>query len=753
MNIFGQKHRKEAGVKSTQILFCKNCGHKITSGIRFCPECGTESTMVKNFSGDTARSSHDDSMEKKKRHGKHFKIYYAGIAGISVLAVICVTVLVKFHNNADSAQDQGYKFNKEFYKNSSFSNKQIKELEKEYDAAYDDEMKALDSYILAYMESYDEYGEVKKEFENLIGVTEEFYQAVNAYDPELKGVLAKDAAGRYGNSPLSSHLVEQGVGIVLSDSELGKNLRGILEITGLGLLEMLTIKSMEDEDKTRKDAMLPIAFGGDYFVARSYGTIGQMLEQIEKNSGYIVANEAISKREEAIENDVDLSGNQNENTEKVFNAYKKSENYKGRSDALRQKKKEWSDNLYKWESDFLVQIGIENADDILKAGNENDEGNPADERYTYIDEDKEKALSPYVYSIMDNEGKVYSSFLVANAELGAAINQDGLCSIWNGTLDDNCTTHVILDKKGKILFRNDEKEAKDGSRSVYYNVTPSGNILKKTFTSDYEHGDYQILECIKPDGNSEKLLEGGYINLSEAIPGKDDYLILSNPNDNCSDYYKYECGYEDGKGSYDSGFIDMKSGKLITTDAYEEIVREERENRIGGMNDIEQLDANLDDKPKTTRLNEQYVLYDDEDTIYDNSGKAVKTLEDGRGVKDILYTGDQYWIITNSGWYYILDDNFNEILKPVEIPENAKYNLTKYGLLVAGNFTDESGKEQEAVCLYDNSGNSEMLSDTHSDLEIKDYMVYGGENGWINLNTKKTVLISTPEKPISLKLE
>lgn len=163
------------------------------------------------------------------------------------------------------------------------------------------------------------------------------------------------------------------------------------------------------------------------------------------------------------------------------------------------------------EKQFLTQMGIENADDILKAGNKNDEDEgTTDEYYTYIDEDKMRVLEPYVYSIIDKEGKVYSSFLVANGGLGAAVNENGMCSVWAGTLDDNCRSHIIMDKEGNILFSNDEKEAEDGVRSVYYNVTPNGSVLKKTFMSDYEHGDYQVLEYVKPDGNSKKLLEGIY---------------------------------------------------------------------------------------------------------------------------------------------------------------------------------------------------------------------------------------------------
>ncbi len=753
MNTYGRKQKKEAGIQNTHTVFCKNCGPKIPPGGNFCPGCGTTASIIKEQPEDIQTGS--SLPYGRGRHRKLFKWYCAGAAGIIVLAACFILIFTKFHNGTSMVQDIKTSFNKEYYKDSPFSKKQVKELEKEYKSSYNDEMKALDAYILAYMKSYDEYGYIKEEFENLTGITEEFYQAVNEYDPELKNVLADEAAYRYGKSPLSSYLAGQGVGVVLSDSEFGRGIRGVIEAVGLGILESLAIKSQKEENNARKDAMVPVAFGGDYALVRSYGTIGQMLGQIERDSGYIIASEALSERKKALgnENVTDLSGHWGEDIEKDFNICRQSENYKGRTDALEHKKKEWKDNLYQWKSSFLTQMGIENADDILKAGNKNDEDEgTTDEYYTYIDEDKMRVLEPYVYSIIDKEGKVYSSFLVANGGLGAAVNEDGMCSVWAGTLDDNCRSHIIMDKEGNILFSNDEKEAEDGVRSVYYNVTPNGSVLKKTFMSDYEHGDYQVLEYVKPDGNSQKLLEGGYIDLKEAIPGEDDALLYKNPNDNCTGYYRYESGYNDGNSQYVSGIINMADGELITQNQYDEIVAKEKESRIGGMTILERLDANLEDQPVRTRLNEKYLLGDD-NILYDNSGKAVKELNNGRGVEDILYASGQYWVITISGWFYILDDNFDEILKPVEIPEGVKYCLTEYGLLAAGNTENESGEKQESVWIYNDSGKQEVLSVTNADLETEGFMANGGkETGWINLCTKKTVLVSAPEKPISLRL-
>ena len=685
------------------------------------------------------------------------------------------------------------------------SNKQKKGLKKEYDAAYKDEKKAVDAYILEYAQNYDEYGGVKEEFENMIGSTENFYQTLNAYDPNLKDVLAQEAGQRVGDSPLESYLVEQGVGVVLSEGELGQELRGALELTGLALMEQFTIWSMESEKTTRKDAMAPVAVGENYALVRSWGNISQMLEQIDINSGYAIAEKAIHARLESLgytfdENDYENDYEEEEQEENAFEENVKrdlskeernelyeewriKENCNGRIDALLEEKGEWEQEVYKQKSDFLKQLGIkqdvdsvisgagisdeneadddnEYDDDTYEDDNEYDDEYDDDDTYedddeydddTYDDEDQEEDIpvrAYYVYSIIDKEGKVYGSFFSPYDNLSAAINDDGMCSVTVGELKDECVIHAVLDKDGKILFQNDKEAKEDGSRQIYYNVTPSKNVLRKTFLSDFEHGDYQVLELVKPDGTAQKLMEGGYIKLIKA--GTDDIYIDDYPRTFCGDYYEYECGYED-ENEYSRGIIDMKDGRLLTGEEYEQKRYEEQDPMW-----IEADRAILEEAPKTReeeilrgdRLNENYILY--ENAIYDNSAKEVKRLEDGRGVKSILYTNGQYWIVTNSNWYYILDDKFNEVLKPVEINNADDYLLTQYGLLLEISETDEAGKSQQNAYLYDEKGEAVLkMTGVDIDNDLHGFTLGNKKAGWTNLQTKQFMLVSIPKGGVS----
>ena len=148
------------------------------------------------------------------------------------------------------------------------------------------------------------------------------------------------------------------------------------------------------------------------------------------------------------------------------------------------------------------------------------------------------------------------------------------------------------------------------------------------------------------------------------------------------------------------------------------------------------------------RLNENYILY--ENAIYDNSAKEVKRLEDGRGVKSILYTNGQYWIVTNSNWYYILDDKFNEVLKPVEINNADDYRLTQYGLLLEIFETDESGKSQQNAYLYDEKGEAVLkMTGVDIDNDLHGFTLGNKKAGWTNLQTKQFMLVSIPKGGVS----
>lgn len=800
-------------------MFCKNCGKELLPGQKFCPACGQKvNTSVESQEEKTVKTAGDIEKSVSGKHGRNHKkpskSVYVGIAGAVAVMIAGGVIFSKMaddtntassdstvmqaevpendaansdasesvpadnaeseNGSADSAESENgsadnaelendsagstgsdnaapentNEFNKEDYEDLPFTEEQIEELEDIYNTSYEDEKSALKYYIPAYIESYDEYGNIKEAFQELSGVTENFLDAVNEYDPNLKNIVAEDAGTRFGNSPLESYFIEKGVSAVLSDSEFGKEVRSMMENVVLGTAESLFIWALDSgkEDAIRKDAMIPVDAEGDYALVRSYGSIGGMLDQLEINSGYSIAKQALEERLEIIENEYSLMPDDfwSEDIEETFNAYKISENYQGRRNALSQEIEEWDEAAYQWKSDFLTRIGITDVDAILQN----------DENTEYAQE----MMSKFVYSIVDKEGKVYSSFLVANDSLGGTINADGMCSVWNGSmyggfdkLSDERIPHVIMDKEGNILFENDTE---DGEGSIFYEVTPSGNVLKKTFKSDFDHGDYQVLEFVKPDGTSKKLMEGEYIYLEKKVVGVKPGYRAKNY---CTDYYAYTCGYSDDSSSETTGVIDMSTGKLLTNNEYEELERTELKKIAGTEGKMDDFGIEVENNPEGIRMNEDYVICGD--SVYDNSGKIVKELDQGRGVKDILYGSSRYWIVTESGYYYVLDENFSEILEPVKLPDQDSYTMTEYGVLVTESREDEDGYGVNVLYLYDESGEATELFEVSSDLYVNGFMAHcedwsgQAHTAGVNLYSKETVMLSTPEIPISLTLQ
>ena len=106
--------------------------------------------------------------------------------------------------------------------------------------------------------------------------------------------------------------------------------------------------------------------------------------------------------------------------------------------------------------------------------------------------------------------------------------------------------------------------------------------------------------------------------------------------------------------------------------------------------------------------------------------------------------------MTNSNWYYILDDKFNEVLKPVEINNADDYRLTQYGLLLEISETDESGKSQQNAYLYDEKGEAVLkMTGVDIDNDLHGFTLGNKKAGWTNLQTKQFMLVSIPKGGVS----
>lgn len=358
---------------------------KFTQGAQFCPSCGTPAPTELN------QETGVHTLNKRK----------ALCIGGAALAVTIVAVVgfTRHKNTAggdgrapdsgmqsskqDSAEqdsntvtDQNSKdknpdvdISKEFdsknYKKMGMSRKQIKDLKQAYENAYDDESKGLNDYILAYAAHYGDPTYYEFDVSALVGITENLYQTVNKYAPGLKDQIAADIAG-HANSHVGRFLLEEGVNAVLSDSDYGQELRSGLEQLALGALKCGTefIADLPEGDKqtTRSDSACPMAVCRDYALVCSYGTIGQMLDELAFNSGYTMAKEALTKHQDAIQKgyeQIPLSEYYSEDLNVVYEAYLKKENLRGRSQVLQEKMQEWDENMLKCRSDLLNQLKLE----------------------------------------------------------------------------------------------------------------------------------------------------------------------------------------------------------------------------------------------------------------------------------------------------------------------------------------------------------------------------------------------------------
>ncbi len=198
----------------------------------------------------------------------------------------------------------------------------------------------------------------------------------------------------------------------------------------------------------------------------------------------------------------------------------------------------------------------------------------------------------------------------------------------------------------------------------------------------------------------------------------------------------------------------MKTGEVISgEDAKEREKRELDEEYLnnGGDPDFSSLsedeiaELKADKTRNMQRLNKNY-LYDD-NAIYDNNGKKVKKLEDGKGVQDIHYANKHYWIVSNTNWYYVLDDKFKQVLDPVKFEETEDFMLTDYGLLIRTFDDGDSDTNESKTELYDENGNVilELPKTVNFPKNADDFIIGDKKTGWANMNTKEVMLISKPE--------
>nr|WP_296156626.1 zinc ribbon domain-containing protein [uncultured Blautia sp.] len=648
---------------------------------------------------------------------------------------------------------------------------QKKELKKIYEEFYNDEKQFLPAAVEETVQNYDKDEETRESWLSMKGTMENAYQAINEFDPNLKDVVADDVATRYTDSPLSYYLVDQGIGTILADNELGQEIRSGIEDVGLNVLAAIAIWSDHANNTTRKDAMMPVVVGENYALVRTLGTISELLYEVESLGSYDLRNEVYQARQEALN---DYFGRSSylfsqcvdATPDNLYDRCVWAEKQAGRQQALDEAIENTKQEEIDYKTVVLNKLGITDEKEVNALLDlEVDEGDDVD------DDEAEKAREEadnlryslggqYLYSIVDKDGNTYGSFLSTidstRNSATAGITKDGMVSLGIGDVNsDDCVHNLIISREGKELFRNEEKD-ENGNKSRYYNVTPSGNILHKTFLNDYDHGDYQVLELVKPDGTTKKLLESGSIQISDIgnTSDREDNWFASFSGELQTKYYWYKCSYEDQPETEQEGYIDMETGELLTEEEYQE-ANPQAVSEDESYSDEENQDPKMEILRNGTWLNDDYILY--EDIIYDKDGEKVASVEEGRGVNDILYANDHYWIVTRSGWYYVLDDKFEKTMEPVQFKSDQTYKLTPYGLMMRTDpnpydDNDDDEGDEDKFELYDENGEVVLYlpGNIYIDRDVYGFIVGNNQVGWANLNTKESMLLSLPEGDVDV---
>lgn len=250
--------------------------------------------------------------------------------------------------------------------------------------------------------------------------------------------------------------------------------------------------------------------------------------------------------------------------------------------------------------------------------------------------------------------------------------------------------------------------------------------MRKTYGVNKTVGEYQILELIRPNGKSVKLMEGTHLYLSETP---------------YSDYY--ECGNRGDNSSIPKDYIDMKNETLLTNDEHKNAIQQEH--TIGYQDDT--MHPAWQDNGfrfvEEIPLNWDYDIY--ENKIQTKSGEAVSELTQGGGAEEIRYGNGKYWVVTNTNQFYAMDDQFNQIVPLMALPWSG-YQITHYGVLTVGKVDLGDGDDGgNYLYLYDESGSPRRISDvpiSRMNPKVKGFLVWC-DNQCINLCIGRSVYLGS----------
>lgn len=535
-----------------------------------------------------------------------------------------------------------------------------KEYKENYNYVFDHQSEIVAAY---YQASQQERAEIANSFKGSLNALRDVVAAV---DPKIFDMIALDAAADNADSFLGMHLIYSGVNAYFSDSELGRGLRDISE----NLILSAAMNSYEtEEDAIRKDELVLCSSSTDYALMQTRGTLDEILRQMDVDSGYNTAVAALTWYDgelsdllgQNIEEDLDIMWNGNGDQEAV---QVKWDAIRGRMAAVQDCKQGWTDSRNEWINKLLHDVGL---DKDLST-------------FTIADASKR------IYALFDRDGKQHGVFTALDLT-NLTILDDGSIVYREGP-DDNANL-IKRDFEGNVLVNysnvgingyNTISSSSNDLINSYFLMAACGNVLRRRTVSDFERGEYQVLELVRPDESAEEILEARRIEnaLPYYLPGIDHYGP-GKPNNGWTDGARatsdaFSIGYYALDGGNRNLLIDMKTGKALDESDYI--------SQFGNTGDY------------AAYLNDRYFIRDqsftsfklpDPNSVYDKADQStpVVDLSEGGGVQRMFYSeeSDQYWVISKTGYYYALDNHFQRTAEPVKLP-GTLWDFCPFGLVI-----------------------------------------------------------------------
>ena len=317
-----------------------------------------------------------------------------------------------------------------------------------------------------------------------------------------------------------------------------------------------------------------------------------------------------------------------------------------------------------------------------------------------------EAANEYIYYLYDPEGNQVMHFLCPLASPYVDIGTDGSLSMTEAKKGDQDTPdyesryRVIVDPQGYIVARNQITGGREKTGSViWYDRTPEGNFLRKTYLTDVKYGDHELLELVLPDGQAVEIVRGKNISRNRNRNGDDSLDEIG--------FSYFPIGSKSNSGV--SVYVDTRTGETKT----EKTPRTE---------------SKTDENPA---LQESYTLEGD---IVLQDGTPFLDFSELGGVKEIRQIGDQFWVLNKTGYFFVVGMDTYLLSDPIRLNPDAEYLLNEYGLIETET-VNENGKWITRTRTAAADGSVRAQFDGLTLRDIRDGYIGNWKNGYYNLLT------------------